>query len=104
MLLAHSMGNYVMGFGVERWFATPRPVNLLFDSTVLAAADEPFDTFGLANGRRLANLREITSRITVYSSREDLLMHASRLANGDFRLGYDGPPNRADQTLFPPAA
>jgi esterase/lipase superfamily enzyme len=102
MLLAHSMGNYVLGFGIERWFATPVPVNQLFDSIILAAADEQSDTFALADGRRLANLRQITPRIAVYSSREDVLMLASRLVNGNFRLGFDGPPNRADRTFFPP--
>jgi hypothetical protein len=28
---------------------------------------------------------------------------ASRLANGAWRLGFDGPPNRADTAFFPQA-
>jgi esterase/lipase superfamily enzyme len=102
-LLAHSMGNFMLGFGVEHWFATPRGGDPLFDQVVLAAADEFADTFGRPNGGRLSDLRLLARHISVYTSRVDVLMHASRLANGGWRLGYDGPPNRADATFFPPA-
>ena len=101
-LLAHSMGNYMLGFGVERWFATPRTAQRLFDTTVLAAADEFSITFGRPNGQRLSDLWEITPQITVYTNREDVLMHASHIANGDWRLGYDAAPNRADKAFFSP--
>lgn len=101
-LLAHSMGNYMLGFGIERWFATPRTAQRLFDTTVLAAADEFSVTFGRPNGQRLSDLWEITPQITVYTNRDDVLMHASHIANGDWRLGYDAAPNRADKAFFSP--
>jgi esterase/lipase superfamily enzyme len=102
-LLAHSMGNYVLGFGVERWFSTAHDAPKLFDDVILAAADEPSDTFGMPNGKRLSDLWKLTQRITVYSSREDVLIFASRIVNRDWRLGHDGPPNRADTRFFSPA-
>jgi len=104
-LLAHSMGNYVLGFGVERWFsvrhdaANPK----LFEDVILAAADEPSDSFAMPNGERLSDLWKLTQRTTVYSSREDVLIFASRIVNRDWRLGHDGPPNRADTRFFPTA-
>jgi esterase/lipase superfamily enzyme len=39
-LLAHSMGNYALGFGVERWFSASHDASILFDHVILAAADE----------------------------------------------------------------
>jgi esterase/lipase superfamily enzyme len=99
-MLAHSMGNYMLGFGIERWFADPRPPVQLFDAVVLAAADEQSNTFGLPAAGRMSDLWELTPEVTVYSSREDVLMLASHIANGDWRLGFDGPPNRADTRFF----
>jgi esterase/lipase superfamily enzyme len=95
------MGNFMLGFGVERWFATSRDLPALFDQVVLAAADEPSGTFAMPNGGRLSDLRLLAERVSVYTSRVDVLMTASRIANGDWRLGHDGPPNRADATFFP---
>jgi len=102
-LLAHSMGNFMLGFGVERWFATPRDLPPLFDEVVLAAADELSGTFATPDGGRLSDLRLLAKHVSVYTSRVDVLMKASRIANGDWRLGHDGPPNRADATFFPTA-
>ena len=102
-LLAHSMGNYVLGFGVEGWFsAAHHDAPKLFDDVILAAADEPSDTFATPNGGRLSDLWLLTNRITVYSSREDILIFTSHIVNRDWRLGHDGPPNRADTSFFPP--
>jgi esterase/lipase superfamily enzyme len=101
-MLAHSMGNYMLGFGVERWFSAAHDVPKFFDDVILAAADEPSNTFGMPNGARLSDLWLLTNRITVYSSREDVLIFASHIVNGDWRLGHDGPPNRADKRFFPP--
>jgi esterase/lipase superfamily enzyme len=100
-LLAHSMGNYALGFGLERWFATPRAAQTLFDATVLAAADEPSNTFGLPNGGRLSDLWQISRHVTTYTNQQDVLMHASHIANGDWRLGFNGPANHADTKFFP---
>ncbi|MBV9252170.1 MAG: alpha/beta hydrolase, partial [Acetobacteraceae bacterium] len=101
-LLAHSMGNYALAFGTDQWFATPRTPKVLFNTVVLAAADEQSDTFGLPAGKRLSDLWELSPAITVYSSREDVLINTSQVVNADWRLGYDGPPNRADTAFFKP--
>jgi len=101
-LLCHSMGNYTLGFGVGQW-AKDHPVAAaapLFDNAVLAAADEFATTFTTPDRGRLATLKSLAKRITVYFNYDDVLMHLSHIANGDFRLGYDGPPNRADKTIF----
>jgi esterase/lipase superfamily enzyme len=100
-LLAHSMGNYMMGFGVAAWVKTPREQKTLFNDVVLAAADEYTTTFAAPDAGRLSDLWTMTDRLTVYSSREDVLMLASHIANGAWRLGYDGPPNRASTAFFP---
>jgi esterase/lipase superfamily enzyme len=101
-LMAHSMGNYCLGFGVQQWFATPRNPARLFDDVVLAAADEPSNTFGLPNGARLSDLWLLCNRINVYFSGMDVLMELSHLVNGDWRLGHAGPANLADTAFFPP--
>ncbi len=107
-LLAHSMGNYALAFGVERWFRTQRHTRTLFDSVVLAASDvvsttfaAPTDAFPAPTGERLADLWMLSNSISVYASRNDVLMLASHIANGDWRLGFDGPPNRAETRSFP---
>jgi hypothetical protein len=56
----------------------------------------------MPNGERLSDLWKLTPRITVYSSREDVLIFASHIFNRDWRLGHDGPPNRADNRFFSP--
>ncbi|HYB11156.1 MAG TPA: alpha/beta hydrolase [Alphaproteobacteria bacterium] len=102
-LLCHSMGNYMLGGAVEQWFsnkATPPPP--LFDEIVLAAADEIASSFSTPNGGRLSNLWRLGREITVYYNNDDVLMHVSHIANQNFRLGYDGPPNKADKHFFSP--
>jgi esterase/lipase superfamily enzyme len=100
-LMAHSMGNYALAFGVESWFATPSHSGPLFDSVILAAADEQSTSFGLSAGARLSDLWELAPVITIYSSREDVLILTSHIVNHDWRLGFDGPPNRPDTAFFP---
>jgi hypothetical protein len=36
----------------------------------------------------------------VYFDNDDIAMALSHIANQDFRLGYDGPPNAADTGFF----
>jgi esterase/lipase superfamily enzyme len=74
-LLAHSMGNFMLGFGVQRWFATPRDLPPLFDQVVLAAADEPSGTFATPDGGRARRSP----------------------AAGQARLGLHQPRGRADE-------
>ena len=101
-LLCHSMGNYALGGAVEDWFKVPGfPVQPLFDQIVLAAPDEEANTFCDAVGKRLYYLLRLGRQIAIYFNRDDVLMHASRIANGNFRLGWEGPPNMADLTYYP---
>ena len=102
-LLCHSMGNYMLGAAVEAIFAgNTAPATPLFDEVVLAAADEIATTFSTPNGGRLANLWRLGREITVYFNNDDILMAISHIANQNFRLGYDGPPNAADTGFFSP--
>jgi esterase/lipase superfamily enzyme len=101
-LLCHSMGNYMLGGAVEAWsHANPNVPTPLFDHVLLAAADEIATTFSTPNAGRLANLKKLGRKITVYYNYDDVLMHLSHVANCDFRLGYDGPPNAIDVKFFP---
>lgn len=102
-LLAHSMGNYALAGAVESWFAQGHPAAPLFDEVFLAAADEQADSFGGPPGTRLSRLPGLCDRISIYSSRRDIAMDLSRAVNGDERLGFDGPTDKADIAAFPPA-
>ncbi len=101
-LLCHSMGNYALGGAVELLFAgqATAPPGRIFDEIILAAADERANSFFLPNDRRLADLWRLGHEITVYSNRNDLLMTASHWVNGNYRLGYDGPPNKSNTSFF----
>jgi esterase/lipase superfamily enzyme len=102
-LLCHSMGNYMLGGAVEAWArANPAAPGPIFDTAILAAADEVATTFTTPNNGRLCTLKKLAGRITVYFNYDDVLMHLSHLANCDYRLGYDGPPNKADLKVFDP--
>jgi esterase/lipase superfamily enzyme len=98
-LLCHSMGNYMLGGAVEAW-SRANPAQSIFDTAVLAAADEVATTFTTPDNGRLCTLKALARNITVYFNYDDVLMHLSHIANCDYRLGYDGPPNKADQTVF----
>ena len=99
--LCHSMGNYMLAGAVEaRMRRGADPAVPLFDNAVLAAADEVATTFTTPDNGRMATLRKLARKITVYFNYDDVLMAASHLANCDYRLGYDGPPNRADMKIF----
>jgi esterase/lipase superfamily enzyme len=102
-LLCHSMGNYLLGGAVEAWFrATPQPGPPIFDEIILAAADEQADTFSRPNGGRLSNLWRLGREITVYFNNDDVAMALSRVVNRSFRLGDDGPPDKADTRFYSP--
>lgn len=100
-LLCHSMGNYMLGWAVNRWFGnTNVPPKPLFDEIVLAAPDEPEFTFSPANNGNLVNLWRLGREISVYFNNKDVLMALSHMVNQNTRLGYDGPPNKPDMHLF----
>jgi esterase/lipase superfamily enzyme len=98
-LLCHSMGNYMLGGAVEAW-SRANPATTIFDTAVLAAADETATSFTTPGNGRLRTLSSLAREITVYFNYDDVLMHLSHIANCDYRLGYDGPPNKADLNVF----
>jgi esterase/lipase superfamily enzyme len=99
-LLCHSMGNYMLGGAVRTFLGMSDTTDVVFDEVVLAAADETATTFSAPSGDRLSQLFKVGREITVYFSREDVAMALSQFVNKDHRLGYDGPPNKADTQFF----
>jgi esterase/lipase superfamily enzyme len=102
-LLAHSMGNYVLQSGIQFWFDNRGSADLMFDEIFLPGADEIFDSFERPNGARLSNLPKLTNRISLYHSRKDIAMFLSTTVNLSSRLGFDGPDDKRDPALYPPA-
>ena len=100
-LLAHSMGNYALQGAVQWWFDHRGSADPMFDEVILAAADEVSDTFERPGGARLSNLPKLSKRISIYSSRKDVAMYLSAAVNLDTRLGFDGPDDKRDRTLYP---
>jgi esterase/lipase superfamily enzyme len=102
-LLCHSMGNYMLATAVELWFSNSGAPGLpLFDEIILAAADEKATTFSALQGARLSRLWQLGREITTYFLNIDVLMFISHIVNQNFRLGFDGPPNRSDKHFFSP--
>jgi esterase/lipase superfamily enzyme len=100
-LLCHSMGNYALGWAADWWFVhNPTPLVPLFNEVVLAAADETSTSFVTPHNGRLSSLWRLGHEITLYFNNHDLAMDLSHIANQDYRLGYDGPPNKADINFF----
>jgi esterase/lipase superfamily enzyme len=92
-LLAHSMGNYALRFGVQGLLRhsngyLPR----LFDKVVLAAADEDADTFDF--DAKMKPLSQLAQQILVYHAPRDRALIVSDLTKGNpDRLGAGGPDN-----------
>ena len=102
-LLAHSMGNLALESAVENWFLHNNGNAELFNVGILAAGDCSYDAFAQPNLTGLDGLSLLTSQISIYFSTEDKVLDLSAVLNGLQRLGHNGPKNRGDQTLFPPA-
>ena len=102
-LLAHSMGNYALQAGVQAWFGGRGSQDLMFDEVFLPGADERYNSFLEPNGMRLSDLPELSGRISVYYSRRDVAMYLSQAINLTFRLGFDGPDEKANTTDYPTA-
>ena len=100
-LLCHSMGNYALGWATDWWFVhNPLPLVPLFDEIILAAADEPATSFATPHSGRMSNLWRLAREVTLYYNNNDVAMDLSHIANQDYRLGYDGPANKADTGFF----
>jgi esterase/lipase superfamily enzyme len=102
-LLCHSMGNFMLGGSLPAFLQASYTDQPIFDEIVLAAADEPADTFAALNHGRLADLGRLGREVTIYYNNDDVAMGLSHIVNKDYRLGYDGPPNEADTGFFSPA-
>lgn len=103
-LLAHSMGNLALESAVENWFLHGNGNAELFNVSILAAGDCGFDAFAQPHLTGLDGLSLLSSRISIYYSREDKVLDLSRAINALQRLGQDGPKDRTDQHMFPAAA
>jgi esterase/lipase superfamily enzyme len=103
-LLAHSMGNWALQAAVESWFSHGNGDALLFDETILAAADEIYNSFDFPPPGRLSDLSRLTDRTSIYYSEADMVLPVSMAINlGAKRLGQDGPHDRSNTGRFPPA-
>ena len=103
-LVAHSMGNWALQAAVESWFSHGNGDALLFDETILAAADEIYNTFDFPPPGRLSDLSRLTTRTSIYYSGADMVLPVSMAINlGAKRLGQDGPHDRSNTGRFPPA-
>jgi len=104
ILLAHSMGHWVLQAGLTSWFLHGKGAAHLFEEAVLAAGDEIATTFASPPPNRLSDLYQLANRISIYFSNSDIVLKISLVPNeGVTRLGQDGPPHRTDPTTFPPA-
>ena len=101
VLLAHSMGNFVLAAGVQAWFLS-RGTTAIFDYAVLAAADEIDKSFELPADARLSRLPDLAAGISVYYSLRDVAIHLSQAVNLTERLGFDGPAHKSNSNLYPP--
>jgi esterase/lipase superfamily enzyme len=104
ILLAHSMGHWVLQAGLTSWFLHGKGAAHLFEEAVLAAGDEIATTFASPPPNRLSDLYQLANRSSIYFSDSDIVLKLSVVANeGVARLGQDGPPHRTNPTTFPPA-
>ncbi len=100
-LLCHSMGNWALAAAVESWFAHGQGAAALFDTAILAAADEVFNSFSYPPPGRLSQLPDLAKKVRIYYSRHDAVLQLSNAVNGVQRLGQDGPQNAGSADLFP---
>ena len=103
-LLCHSMGNWALQAAVESWFTHGMGAAEMFDTAILAAADERYDSFEFPLPGRLSGLASLARQVSILYSRADLVLSVSAAVNrGLPRLGQEGPHNQADPVEFPPA-
>ena len=99
-LLAHSMGNHALAAAIGS--GVPDGAGR-YTEAILAAADEEYTTLQTA-GAGMYQLRALADRISVYSSRRDVAMDLSHAVNRNQRLGFDGPADKANAAIYPPAS
>lgn len=93
-LIAHSMGNYVLRHALQETqkIGESRMLPRLFDSIILAAADEDNDAFD--HDYKLARLPELGKQVVIYYNIEDQALTISDFTKGNpDRLGQSGPRN-----------
>ena len=100
-LVAHSMGNWALQAALTWWYQAQQPGDDMFDEVILAAADEVADSFEAPHGTRLSRIADLGKRVTIYSSRKDMILWLSAAVNGNSRLGHDGPEDKTDPTRYP---
>lgn len=90
-LLAHSMGNYALRYGLQGIRTELNDdIPRFFDNIILAAADEDDDAF--EHDHKYRKLAQLCRRVHIYFSPDDraLLISNTTKRNPD-RLGSDGP-------------
>jgi esterase/lipase superfamily enzyme len=102
-LLAHSMGNYALQAAIQFWFTNGGAAARVFDEVILAAADERAGSFETGGDGRLSDLPKLTPRITIYHNINDVAMTLSMAINLTARIGFDGPSDKNDAQIYPPA-
>ncbi len=96
-IVAHSMGNYVLGQAVQRINAKNSNIvkSDLFEGAILIAADEADNA--LSRGKPLAPLLKLAKKVAVYYYGSDWALTASRIVNkGWAPLGIWGPRDLAN--------
>ncbi|MEZ4386716.1 MAG: alpha/beta hydrolase [Candidatus Krumholzibacteriia bacterium] len=89
-LLCHSMGNYVLRYGIQEVRRQTGGLPRLFDTILLMAADEDYDAFEL--DFKLAPLPEMGESVNVYfNSGDTALVISDRTKANPARLGSRGP-------------
>ncbi len=88
-LIAHSMGAYALRFAVKELQRTPSDMKPIFNSIIIAGADEESDCF--LDDRKMPNLFKLTSDVIVYANKAD---KALRHADNQPSLGHHGPASR----------
>lgn len=92
-LIAHSMGNRVLGFAVQQLVKQSQDTGKpLFSEIILAAPDVDVDVF---KETLLPAFRQASARVTVYTSTNDMALNFARdnFQDGRMRVG-DSPPGQ----------
>lgn len=93
-ILAHSMGNRVLGYALGSWANDYGTVPAIFRSVFMSAADVANDTF--LPGRHGRTVAEAARNVVVYHAADDFALRSSKVVNLRHkivrrRLGHTGP-------------
>lgn len=98
-ILAHSMGNRVLRFTLDRWTTYEGGMPAIFKNIFMFAAD--IDNQSLEPGWSGHRITQTARNVIVYFANDDLAMSASKIANTPSnktisrRLGHTGPEDMA---------